>query len=68
MSLRNILKDDTIAEINKLKEKTNNRAYMHVKQELMKDISHHKEFLGAKASIMARKMLAENSSSQNMQT
>ena len=51
-----------------MKEQTNNRAYMHVKQELMKDIGHHKEFLGSKASAMARKMLTENSSSQNMQT
>lgn len=67
-SLRNILKDDTIVEINKLKEQTNNRAYMHIKQELMKDINHHKEFLGSKASNMARKMLTENSPNQNMQT
>lgn len=58
-ALRSILKDDTIAELNKLKEQTKNRAYMHVKQELMRDISANKEFLNSKAEGMARRMLSD---------
>ena len=41
-SLRSILKDDTLAEINKLKQQTNNRAYIYVKHELMRDIASNK--------------------------
>lgn len=58
-ALRSILKDDTIAEINKLKEQTKNRAYLHVKQELMRDITANKEFLSSKAEMMTRKILAD---------
>lgn len=47
--------------MNKLKEQSKNRAYLHVKQELMKDIAAaNREFLNSKAENMARKMLAED--------
>lgn len=58
-SLRHILKDETIAEVNRLKEQTKTRAYLHVKQELMKDIAGEREFLNNKAEGMVRKMLAD---------
>ncbi len=67
-ALRSILKDDTIAELNKLKEQTKNRAYLHVKQELMRDITANKEFLGSKAELMTRKILADERNTANLQT
>jgi hypothetical protein len=67
-SLRSILRDDTISQVNKLKEQTNNRAYLHVKHELMKDIPASRDFLASKASTMARKMLSDDNSGNQLQT
>lgn len=67
-SLRSILRDDTIAEVNKLKEQTKAMAYLHVKQELMRDITGGREFLNSKAKDMARRMLADEKNSQFLQT
>ena len=48
-SLRNILRDDTINQVNRLKEHTRNQAYFYIRQELMKDITGNRPFLTAKA-------------------
>lgn len=68
VSLRSILKDETIAEVNKLKEQTKTRAYLHVKHELMKDIAGEREFLNNRAEEMTRKMLADEKNRPFLQT
>lgn len=67
-SLRTILRDDTINEVNRLKEHTRTQACLYIRQELMKDISGSRPFLNAKAESMTKKMMGEYGPSQQIQS
>ena len=59
LSLRRLLQNDSVDELNKLRDKSEKRNYMKVREELLRDISNSKQFLSVKADQIAKKIMAE---------
>jgi hypothetical protein len=59
LSLRKLLRNESVDELSRLKEQSEKRNYLKVREELLRDISNDKHFLTLKADQLAKKILAD---------
>ena len=59
-ALRSVLKDGSVEQLQRVREQASTKAYRSIKEELLRDISNHRNFLSSKAENMTKKIMQQN--------